>query len=62
MAPPEPQPEPRYVNCPCQHCSGNIEFDANQLEYGETRASCLVHTADWRRAYLCPHQPYPFCR
>lgn len=24
--------EPNYVTCPCQHCGGNIEFDANQLD------------------------------
>ena len=22
---------PRYVACPCQHCSGKIEFDSNEL-------------------------------
>ena len=24
-------PTPRYVTCRCQHCDGNIEFDANEL-------------------------------
>jgi hypothetical protein len=35
--------EPSYVTCRCQHCHGNIEFDANQLEGTE---SCTVE---------CPH-------
>lgn len=30
------EPTPNYVTYPCQHCSGNIEFDANQLESRET--------------------------
>jgi hypothetical protein len=24
-------PVPEYVTCPCQHCNGKIEFDANEL-------------------------------
>ncbi len=35
--------DPNYVTCPCQYCDGNIEFDANLLEKGET------HTVE------CPH-------
>jgi uncharacterized protein len=34
---------PRYVTCPCQYCSGRIEFDANQLD---TTANTTVP---------CPH-------
>jgi Holliday junction DNA helicase RuvB subunit len=32
MNPPADQPAPNFVNCPCQYCSGKIEFDANQLD------------------------------
>lgn len=31
MNQPDAHPAPNYVSCPCQHCSGKIEFDANQL-------------------------------
>src|ERR1041384_711372 len=31
MNPPPDQRAPHYVTCPCNHCSGNIEFDANEL-------------------------------
>jgi hypothetical protein len=27
----------RYVTCPCQHCSGHIEFDSYGFQKGETR-------------------------
>jgi TPR repeat protein len=29
------QKVPNYVICPCQHCGGNIEFDANELDASE---------------------------
>ncbi len=35
MSQPDAQTSPNYVTCPCQHCSGNIEFDANQLDSAE---------------------------
>jgi hypothetical protein len=35
MNQPDTQTAPNYVTCPCQHCGGNIEFDANQLDAGE---------------------------
>lgn len=28
---------PDYITCPCQHCGGNIKFDANQISEGEIR-------------------------
>ena len=31
MNQPAEQKQPRYVTCCCQHCDGNIEFDANEL-------------------------------
>jgi hypothetical protein len=33
----------RFVTCPCQHCNGQIEFDASGFEKGET---CNIE---------CPH-------
>lgn len=35
MSQPDPKPEAHYVACPCQHCSGRIEFDASQLDPAE---------------------------
>jgi hypothetical protein len=35
--------EPRFVTCPCQHCSGNIEFDASGFQAGETRSAECPH-------------------
>jgi hypothetical protein len=33
-----PPNEPaRFVTCPCQHCNGQIEFDASGFAGGETR-------------------------
>jgi hypothetical protein len=32
-----------YVTCPCRHCGGNIEFDANCLAKGETCAVPCPH-------------------
>ena len=39
MSQPSDQPQPRYVICHCQHCDGNIEFDANEL----AAENCVVH-------------------
>src|ERR1700740_2871192 len=36
-------PPPRYVTCSCQHCDGNIEFDANLLDKGEKRPIGCPH-------------------
>ena len=35
MNQPDAQTAPNYVTCPCQHCGGRIEFDANQLDATE---------------------------
>jgi TPR repeat protein len=35
MNQPDAKTAPNYVICPCQHCGGNIEFDANQLDATE---------------------------
>jgi len=33
-------PPPRYVTCPCQHCDGGIEFDANELAEENSIVPC----------------------
>src|ERR1700739_2566670 len=33
----QPLNEPRFVTCPCQHCNGGIEFDANEFDVDEIR-------------------------
>ena len=43
-------PVPRFVSCPCQHCSGKIEFDADKLDItGEAGSSLPGQTI------ACPH-------
>jgi hypothetical protein len=32
-----PNQQTNYVTCSCQHCSGHIKFNANELRKGETR-------------------------
>jgi hypothetical protein len=47
MSPPGQQTTPHWVKVACEHCSGGIEFDSNQLADWETcLAPCLVP---------CPH-------
>jgi len=36
-------PATNYVTCPCQHCSGKIEFHASQLDPAETRTVPCPH-------------------
>jgi hypothetical protein len=43
MSQPDAQPVPNYVTCPCQHCSGKIEFDANQLDAVENTTVPCPH-------------------
>jgi hypothetical protein len=50
---------PRFVTCCCQHCKGNIEFDANQLE-GTTRAVNCPHCGLETKLFIPPtvhHSP-----
>lgn len=37
------QTVPNFVSCPCQHCSGKIEFDANQLDTAENATVPCPH-------------------
>ena len=59
MNQPAGQPEPRYVNCPCQHCSGNIEFDASQLEETEVRPVPCPHCGKETLLYARPQRVPP---
>ena len=43
MNEPDAQTAPNYVTCPCQHCSGKIEFDANQLDSAENTTVPCPH-------------------
>ena len=43
MNQPDVQIAPNYVTCPCQHCSGKIEFDANQLDTTENTTVPCPH-------------------
>jgi hypothetical protein len=38
-----PSESPRFVTCRCQHCDGNIEFDACDFDKGETRNAECPH-------------------
>jgi DNA-directed RNA polymerase subunit RPC12/RpoP len=50
MNQPDAQTAPNYVTCPCQYCSGKIEFDANQLDpTGSARGMVTGQTVS------CPH-------
>jgi hypothetical protein len=37
------EPVPTFEICHCQHCNGNIEFDASQFANGETRTIECPH-------------------
>ena len=39
-----------YVTCPCQHCSGKIEFDANQIDVTGSATNTLTG-----QTIACPH-------
>ena len=53
------QTAPRYVTCPCQHCSGNIEFDANCLPEGERRTVPCPHCGLETTLFLTDEQRMP---
>lgn len=43
MNAPTDQPTPRFVTCRCQHCDAHIEFDASELEDGDTATVTCPH-------------------
>ncbi len=52
------QTEPNYVTCPCQHCGGNIEFDANQLDATEIPTVPCPH-CELQTTIFVPEQKVP---
>ena len=38
-----PNDPARFVTCRCQHCNGNIEFDASGFQPGQTRSAECPH-------------------
>ena len=58
MSQPYAQIAPNYVTCPCQHCSGKIEFDANQLDGVENIAVCCPH-CELETIIFAPKQEVP---
>jgi hypothetical protein len=50
MNQPDAQKAPNYVTCPCQHCSGKIEFDANQIDVTGAAGNTLTG-----QTIACPH-------
>jgi Holliday junction DNA helicase RuvB len=57
MSQPDAQTAPNYVTCPCQYCSGKIEFDANQLDAaGNTTVPC-PHCGLETIVFLPPIEP-----
>jgi hypothetical protein len=45
---------PNYVICPCQHCSGHIEFDSASLAKGETPTVECPHCKLVTKLFISP--------
>jgi uncharacterized protein len=58
MSQPDAQPVPNYVTCPCQHCGGKIEFDANQLDLAKKTTVPCPH-CDLETIIFMPEQKVP---
>ena len=58
MNEPDAQTAPNYVTCPCQHCNGNIEFDANQLDPAENTTVPCPH-CELETIIFVPEQKVP---
>jgi len=56
MNPPVTLAAPNYVTCPCQHCSGNIEFDANQLDAASENTTVLCPYCGLETIIFVPEQ------
>ena len=48
--------ERRYVTCPCQHCGGNIEFDANEISISDSDV-CDTPGLSRIRINFVPNEP-----
>jgi tetratricopeptide (TPR) repeat protein len=58
MNEPDAQTAPNYVTCLCQHCSGKIEFDANQLDPSENTTVPCPH-CELETKLFVPEQKVP---
>jgi hypothetical protein len=58
MNQPDAQTAPNYVTCPCEHCSGNIEFDSNQLDGTENVTVPCPHCGLETKIFV-PEQSMP---
>jgi TPR repeat protein len=58
MNQPDAQTAPNYVTCPCQHCGGKIEFDANQLDATEIPTVPCPH-CELQTTIFVPEQKVP---
>lgn len=58
MSQPDAQTTPNFVTCPCQHCSGNIEFDSNQLDGAENVTVSCPH-CELETKIFVPEQSVP---
>lgn len=48
-----------FVTCRCQHCNGNIEFDASDFQIGETRVAECPHCHLETILFVPPSQKPP---
>src|ERR1035438_10904057 len=58
MNQPDAQTAPNFVTCPCQFCSGKIEFDANQLDPAENTTMPCPH-CELETIIFVPEQKVP---
>ena len=58
MNQPDAQTAPNYVTCPCQHCSGKIEFDSNELDPAENTTVPCPHCG-FETTIFVPEQKVP---
>ena len=59
MNQPDAQTAPNYVTCPCQHCGGKIEFDANQLDATEVPTVPCPHCELQTTIFVPEHKVLP---
>jgi hypothetical protein len=59
MSQSDDQPSANYVTCPCQHCSGKIEFDASDFGASETRTAECPHCHMETIIFVPPTAPTP---
>ena len=55
----QPNQQPGFVTCLCQHCQGHIEFDATGFQKGETRNVKCPHCHLETIVFVPPSQHQP---